>query len=47
MNGVPLTDLREQVKCGVAVVDLHSGVVIALLEFQPLWKRTLTRPAFP
>jgi uncharacterized protein (TIGR03032 family) len=34
MDGVPLADRREQLKCGVAAVDLRSGQVIALLEFQ-------------
>ena len=34
MDGVPLAERREQLKCGVAVVDLRSGQVIALLEFQ-------------
>jgi hypothetical protein len=34
MDGVPLADRREQLKCGVAVVDLRSGQVIASLEFQ-------------
>jgi uncharacterized protein (TIGR03032 family) len=34
MDGVPLADRREQLKCGVAVVDLRSGQVIAFLEFQ-------------
>jgi uncharacterized protein (TIGR03032 family) len=34
MDGVPLADRREELKCGVAVVDLRSGRVIALLEFQ-------------
>jgi uncharacterized protein (TIGR03032 family) len=34
MDGVPLAERREELKCGVAVVDLHSGQVIALLEFQ-------------
>jgi len=34
MDGVPLANRREQLKCGVAVVDLRSGRVIALLEFQ-------------
>jgi uncharacterized protein (TIGR03032 family) len=33
MDGVPLAQRREQLKCGVAVVDLRSGQVIALLEF--------------
>ncbi len=34
MDGVPLADRREQLKCGVSVVDLRSGRVVALLEFQ-------------
>ena len=34
MDGVPLAERREQLKCGVAAVDLRSGQVIALLEFQ-------------
>src|SRR5262249_27657648 len=34
MDGVPLADRREQLKCGVAVVDFRSGRVVALLEFQ-------------
>jgi uncharacterized protein (TIGR03032 family) len=34
MDGVPLAERREQLKCGVAVVDLRSGHVVALLEFQ-------------
>jgi uncharacterized protein (TIGR03032 family) len=34
MDGVPLAQRREQLKCGVAVVDLRSGHVVAFLEFQ-------------
>src|SRR4051794_28826530 len=34
MDGVPLAARREQLECGVAVVDLRGGQVIALLEFQ-------------
>jgi uncharacterized protein (TIGR03032 family) len=34
MDGVPLAQRREQLKCGVAAVDLRSGSVIAFLEFQ-------------
>jgi uncharacterized protein (TIGR03032 family) len=34
MDGVPLAERRDELKCGVAVVDLRSGRVIALLEFQ-------------
>jgi uncharacterized protein (TIGR03032 family) len=33
MDGVPLAERRD-LKCGVAVVDLRSGQVIAFLEFQ-------------
>jgi hypothetical protein len=34
MDGVSLAQRREQLKCGVAVVDSRSGQVVALLEFQ-------------
>jgi uncharacterized protein (TIGR03032 family) len=34
MEGVPLARRREELKCGIAVVDLRSGQVIAFLEFQ-------------
>jgi uncharacterized protein (TIGR03032 family) len=34
LDGVPLAERRDQLKCGVAVVDLRSGSVIAMLEFQ-------------
>ncbi len=34
MDGVPLARRREELKCGVAVVDLRSGGVVAFLEFQ-------------
>jgi uncharacterized protein (TIGR03032 family) len=34
MDGVPLAERREELKCGVAVVDLRTGQVSALLEFQ-------------
>ena len=34
MDGVPLAQRREQLKCGIGVVDLRSGRVIAFLEFQ-------------
>src|SRR5205823_2582464 len=32
MDGVPLAQRREQLKCGIGVVDLRSGRVIASLE---------------
>jgi uncharacterized protein (TIGR03032 family) len=34
MDGVPLAQRRDKLKCGVAVVDLRSGQPIAFLEFQ-------------
>jgi uncharacterized protein (TIGR03032 family) len=34
MDGVPLARRREQLKCGIGVVDLRSGRVIAFLDFQ-------------
>lgn len=34
MDGVPLADRRDELKCGVALVDLRSGQVTAFLEFQ-------------
>jgi uncharacterized protein (TIGR03032 family) len=34
MDGVPLAERREQLKCGVAVIDLRTGQTVALLEFQ-------------
>jgi hypothetical protein len=33
MDGVPLAERRERLKCGAAVVDLRSGQVTALVEF--------------
>ena len=34
MSGVPLVERRGELKCGVAVVDLRSGRLAAMLEFQ-------------
>lgn len=34
MDGVPLAARREELKCGVAVLDMTAGRIIALLEFQ-------------
>lgn len=34
MDGVPIAQLRDELKCGVAVLDLRSGRTVALLEFQ-------------
>ena len=34
MDGVPLATRRDALKCGVAVVDLRSGAVVAAVDFQ-------------
>jgi uncharacterized protein (TIGR03032 family) len=34
MDGVPLAERRDELKCGVGVVDLRDGRAIAFLEFQ-------------
>jgi hypothetical protein len=34
MDGVPLAERRHRLKCGVGVVDVRDGRVMALLEFQ-------------
>jgi uncharacterized protein (TIGR03032 family) len=34
MDGVPLAARRDELKCGVAVVDLSRGRICAMLEFQ-------------
>ena len=34
MDGVPLAERRDQLKCGIAVIDLRSGETVAFLEFQ-------------
>jgi len=34
MDGVPLARRRDTLKCGVAVIHLRTGQVVALLEFQ-------------
>ena len=34
MDGVPLAERRDQLKCGIAVIDLVRGQMIGLLEFQ-------------
>ncbi len=34
MDGVPLAERRNELKCGIGVVDLRSGQAVAFLEFQ-------------
>jgi len=34
MDGVPLATKRDQLQCGIAVVDLRTGQIAASLEFQ-------------
>lgn len=34
MDGVPLARRRDDLKCGVAAIDLRTGGTVGLLEFQ-------------
>jgi uncharacterized protein (TIGR03032 family) len=34
MDGVPIAERRDELKCGIAALDLRSGQTIAFLEFQ-------------
>jgi uncharacterized protein (TIGR03032 family) len=34
MDGVPIAERRDELKCGVAVVDLRRGACVGLLELQ-------------
>jgi uncharacterized protein (TIGR03032 family) len=34
MDGVPIATRREELKCGVAAIDLESGALVGILEFQ-------------
>jgi uncharacterized protein (TIGR03032 family) len=34
MDGVPLAERRDQLQCGIAVIDLRNGQTVAFLEFQ-------------
>jgi uncharacterized protein (TIGR03032 family) len=34
MDGVPIAERRDELKCGIAVLDLNTGKTIAFLEFQ-------------
>lgn len=34
MDGVPLAERRDELKCGIAAIDLRSGQVVGFLEFQ-------------
>lgn len=34
MDGVPIAERRDDLKCGVALVDLHRGACVGMLEFQ-------------
>jgi uncharacterized protein (TIGR03032 family) len=34
MDGVPLAERRDELKCGIAVADLRTGAHVAFLEFQ-------------
>jgi uncharacterized protein (TIGR03032 family) len=47
MDGVPLTERRTQLKCGVAVVDCRDGRLIAFLEFQTAVEEIFDVQALP
>jgi uncharacterized protein (TIGR03032 family) len=52
MDGVPLAERRGELKCGAAVVNLHSGRLVAFLEFQTAVEeifdvQLLSGPRFP
>jgi len=52
MDGVPLALRRNELKCGVAVVDIRSGSAVATLEFQTAVEeifdvQLLAGPRFP
>ena len=34
MSGVPIAERRDELKCGVAVVDLRSGKIVAAVDFE-------------
>ncbi len=34
MDGVPLAEHRDQLRCGIAVVDVRSGQMVAIVDFQ-------------
>ena len=34
MDGVPLAQRRDELKCGVAIVDLRCGSICGLVEFE-------------
>ena len=47
MDGVPLADRRDELKCGVAVVDVRAGRVIASLDFQTAVEETFDVQLLP
>jgi uncharacterized protein (TIGR03032 family) len=52
MDGVPLATRREELKCGLAAVDLRNGGVVGALEFQTAVEeifdvQLLASPRFP
>src|SRR5204863_9861338 len=34
MDGVPIAERRDELKCGIAAVDLHRGQMVGFVEFQ-------------
>jgi hypothetical protein len=52
MDGVPLAERREQLRCGITVIDLQTGHTVATLSFQTAIEeifdvQLLHRIAFP
>ena len=47
MAGVPLADRRDELKCGVAVIDVNRGRVEGLLEFQTAVEETFDVQLLP
>jgi uncharacterized protein (TIGR03032 family) len=52
MDGVPLAERRDTLRCGVAVVDVRSGAVVAAVEFRSAVEEVfdvqlLAGPRFP
>ena len=47
MDGVPLAARRDELKCGVAAVDLDAGRLVGLLEFQTAVEETFDVQLLP
>jgi uncharacterized protein (TIGR03032 family) len=47
MDGVPIAERRDELKCGIAVLDLRSGQTVAFLEFQTAVEEIFDVQLFP